>query len=420
MHRCRMSWKGWGKPWRKGTGTDGYAAASSYYSSSSNNGKGSWAEDWQGYNKKDHKKEDAKHRFPGYNQQQQDIVVVAEQKNQPPAGGTEEDAIKEIQRAVNAARKAEQRVVKIQADLRKGQMQWQGYEQALKKAYAAEKTKFHGDQSKLRQELVEAIAAQSSTRAALRAAAVGQLQDDGREETHLDVDMDESWMALMQDRSYVEATDQAGEFDGWLQTELTKMGSPRTTAAAKARLAMALQGETKPSGGDPTSTPKRPTCMGVPSPTRTQPVNELGHGGSGPKALFPFGCRPGSAKERNPEATTQATQYRGDSPAVSDPYLVSPSNMQGHLPDTGVLLATPPTKHRKSPRTSIKELARPKGPASTTEPLADKLLAARTLAAKDVPDLKPANPLLSPLIDDDHDHLGVPIPSGSDLDLMDG
>ena len=290
-------------------------------------GKGNWTENKGGY-RKDNKKEDSKVLFPSYNQQQQsNIVVIAEQKHQQSLKGAEDDdVIKEIQRAVNAARKAEQKVAKLQADLQKGQAQWRGYEQALKKAYASERAKFLGDQTKLRQDLTEALAAQTTTRGALRAAAVRQLQDAGTVAAGPDVEMDDAWMALMKDTSFVEETEQNQELDGWLREELERIGSPNTAAAAKAKILAAMKGEPLLSAGDRTFTPLRPTRTGLPSPTKGDPVAGDKPGERTARALFPFGSPPGRARMEELMAVTKATQYKGDSPAISDPYLASPSH----------------------------------------------------------------------------------------------
>ena len=416
-----MSWKGWGKPWRKGNGADGYSSAASYYASDAGTGKGNWAEEKQGYKKK----EDAKPSFPSYNQQQQSSIVVIAEKNHPPLAGTnEEDIIKEIQRAVNAARKAEQKVAKLQADLHKGQAQWRSYEQALKKAYAAERIKYQNDQTKLRQDLAEAMAAQAATRGALRSAAVGQLRDPETPTALPDAEMDDAWMALMKDTSYVEEVEQNRELDGWIREELDKIGSPNTAAAAKAKILAAMRGDSVIAASEKVSTPLRPTRTGLPSPSKGDLDNVDKKGERTARALFPFGCPPGRAKMEELSMTTKATQYQSGSPAVMDPYMASPSWETGKLPDVGGL--TPQaSKHRKSPRTGVKDVARPKGPAATCEAglkpsLADKLMAARNSGAHSLHGASSRAPPSNIFIDDDQDHLGVPVPSGSDLDLLDG
>ena len=426
--RQSMSWKGKGKskPWRQTAGSDGREYASSYYSDGYGAAHNTWTETWQGYNHKDAKKEAGKSAFPAYNQQQQkDITVIAEQRSALKTPGVEEDAIKEIQKAVNAARKAEQRVAKLQSDLQKGQSQWASYELALKKSYAAERGRYQSDQSRLRQELADAMAAQTASRGALRAAAVGQLQAEGpAEATAGEMEVEEAWVGLMADTSMVETGEQVKELNGWLQTELDRLGSPETASAAKARLVAAMQVGEPGHGQGHFQTPTRRPQTGIPSPSAGTRESTSAPAGF-PKALYPFGCAPEHARKEVPALITRSTQYREEEPAVSDPYQVSPSwEARGH-PKVEGLMTPPSGKHRRTPRSGVKDTAKPKGPATlparaSKQSLADKLLASRIQAEANLKDGDPSNGGRIPIIlDDDNGHLNVPIPSGSDLEQLD-
>ena len=260
-----MSWKGWGKPWRKGGGRGQQFSGSQYYPSSEyGNAQAGWEEDWSKSNKKDARKGEGKPVFPAYNQQQKGpVTVIAEQTFPSTPAEMADDAIKEIQKAVNMARKAEQRVSKLQTDLQVGQTQWRNYEKSLKEAFLKERTKFQGDQNRLRQELAEALAAQAQTRSALRTAAVGQLQEAGAASPQDVTEMDGEWEALMLDKDIVEESEQRMEMNGWLQQELDRMGSPQTAAAAKLRIAAAMKGKMEVSG-HATSTPPHPPNRACP------------------------------------------------------------------------------------------------------------------------------------------------------------
>ena len=245
---------------------------------------------------------------------------------------------------------------------KKGQVQWRSYEQALKKAYGAEKVKFQNDQNKLRQDLTEALAAQASTRGALRAAAVGQLQEETQEAASQDVEMDEGWMALMKDTSFVEDQGRNREFDGWLQEELQRIGSPSTAAAAKSRAAM--KGESQSANGDAVITPRRLTRSGLPSPSKGVMESGARHAEKGPRALYPFGCHLGASMNASHLIPTKEIQYRGELPSRIDPSMASLSGEIGRFPDSGPAMALPSAKLRKTPRTGINELTKPKGPAA--------------------------------------------------------
>ena len=333
-----MSWKGWGKPWRASNSSDGYVEQYSGYASSGHGkGKQGRTEEWP-----HHSKKDGKVNFPSYNAQpKQDIAVVAEKRMAPAESHPEEDVIKATQRAVNSARKAEQRVNKLQGDLAKGQSQWQAYEVAIRKAYMSEKAKFQKDQAKLRTELSEALSQQSLTRNALRTAAIGHVRDAGQEMI-VDGDQEEDdFLALMKDTTIVEDVEQKRELDGWLQEELGRLGSPGTAAAAKARIVAAMKGGDSVATPAMQTTPNRPTQGGMATPSKTLLAKKTGAVTKAPTVLQPFGGPAGQAVRGNmePLQSAKATQYRQETPAVSDPYLTSPS--AAVLPEVGGPWLTP-------------------------------------------------------------------------------
>ena len=75
-----------------------------------------------------------------------------------------------LQAALNTARKAEQRVMKLKQARSTGATKWQQYEASLKAAFARERTRFTKDQERLAKEITEAEALQEAARESLRAA----------------------------------------------------------------------------------------------------------------------------------------------------------------------------------------------------------------------------------------------------------
>ena len=422
-----MSWKGWGKPWRNGKAAEGRSSSASYHSSSYVPGQETWVEPWQGY-KQNAKKEDVKSLFPAYKQQPQtDIQVIAEQCHASKTLDSEEDIVKEIQRAINAARKAEQKVTKLQSELQKGQAQWKSYEQAIKQAYVKERAQFQSDQQKLKHDLAEALTAQASTRRALRTAATGQTQEVGTEHIDMDIEQDAGWQALMLDTALAESSETKQELDGWMQQELISVSGPDAATIAKARIAAAAKAPNGTGDHAGQMTPPRPTQQGMPSPTV---VTRDGLAGSRPavyKAMQPFGGAAGYGSKGDLLTMNKATHYRCGSQAFADPYMMSASLSGGPAPEGGHVSTPPSAKNRRSPRTSIKELAKPKGPVSQQSQagkvsLADKLMAQRLAAAGGEHAAKDGEGRSSAVLvdDDNEDHVNVPIPSGSELEQLDG
>ena len=81
--------------------------------------------------------------------------------------------IQSLQKAVNAARKAENRVKKVTAERVERQQQWRTWEADLKKTYAKERQQFSNALAKLEQDLREAVHQQEQARAHVRSVASG-------------------------------------------------------------------------------------------------------------------------------------------------------------------------------------------------------------------------------------------------------
>ena len=107
--------------------------------------------------------------FPHYDSipkpEKQALVEVASSSNG-------DGYVSELQRAVNQARKAEQRVKKIAQEKIDRMTQWKSYEAELKKCYSIEKNRFRNAVLKLEKDESEAMADQASAREALRKVAI--------------------------------------------------------------------------------------------------------------------------------------------------------------------------------------------------------------------------------------------------------
>ena len=140
-------------------------------------GKAPW-QDKQDYRQSQPKKG----TFPHYDalpkSERQNIVEIASSSN---AGGY----VSELQKAVNVARKAEQRVKRLAGEKRDRVQQWRDYEAELKRCYSSEKQRFRSALQKLERDETEAVAEQAAARENLRKVAVGQTAEP--EDTHMEI-----------------------------------------------------------------------------------------------------------------------------------------------------------------------------------------------------------------------------------------
>ena len=106
-----------------------------------------------------------------------DAQRVTVDQTQSQSAEREEDQnagmIQSLQKAVNAARKAENRVKKVTAERVERQQQWRTWEADLKKTYAKERQRYSNALAKLEQDLREAVHQQEQARAHVRSVASG-------------------------------------------------------------------------------------------------------------------------------------------------------------------------------------------------------------------------------------------------------
>eukprot|EP00439_Symbiodinium_sp_Y106_P050487 s149_g6.t1 len=130
--------------------------------------------------------------FPAYDEgwdRSQDLVEVKSTSTQP----TVDSMVKHVQEAVNAVRKADSRVNKIQADQHAKEQCWTSYVQRMQQAFVVERKKHQAMAEKLAQDLVVAKEQQRLTREALTQAATGTAKAPPKQEPAADAE----WLQLM-------------------------------------------------------------------------------------------------------------------------------------------------------------------------------------------------------------------------------
>ena len=86
--------------------------------------------------------------------------------------------VKDLQRALNAARKAESRVKRVATDRQTKRQQWLDWEREVKKKYMSEKKRHQSDLEGLDREMQSALAAQKAARETVRKVAASQSMVD--------------------------------------------------------------------------------------------------------------------------------------------------------------------------------------------------------------------------------------------------
>ena len=102
--------------------------------------------------------------FPTYNSRPPSESTQATGHGRPEDRECDGSGLNSLQALLNAARKAEQRVSRIQAAVEKAKVQWADWQQDMRSSWLKEKERFHRDQDRLQQELAEAMAAQQLAR----------------------------------------------------------------------------------------------------------------------------------------------------------------------------------------------------------------------------------------------------------------
>ena len=250
--------------------------------------------------------------------------------------------VQDLQRAVNSARKAEQRVKKIQMEKAERQSQWRNWEAELRRTFSKEKGRYVAALGRLDQEMTEALTQQEKARELLRSAASGQEVSRG----------EENQMAM------------DSEFD-----ELMRADSWDADMSQDAVLQRALAETMAVPPAAPMVTPTRATAAAPRTPR---------HGSAGPLSAAPTTT---SASSRMRPFPPPVVRQAGGAPSVSpprqpaveDPYLAAQASRgTGGMLRMSQVGGTPSPTHAP-PRTpkqrqSVKESSKPQGPVHGPNP----------------------------------------------------
>ena len=260
--------------------------------------------------------------------ERQSLVEVASSSS---SGGY----VSDLQRAVNIARKAEQRVKRLAGEKTQRVQQWKDYEAELKRCYAVEKQRFRGALQRLEKEEAEALLEQTTARESLRKVALGQESDV----VPVPMEAPDQDFEMLTRSAFAEGAEEE-DADAVIQ---------RAVEAGKGPLHAA------PSAEVPLLTPLGRTRVPAMTPDTT------------------YSARFGSLRE---EPGLLQQDLAPTTAAVSDPYLNSPVLPSAPTPK--------PAFGHKEPvvRTGIKDAVRPKQPihhvaARSSPSLAEKLEARR-------------------------------------------
>ena len=354
-----------------------------YYWQPQRKGTGKQQQNWKGKGQDGHKKHDKPKAggFPKYDGvEPKQMVIIQERKEE------QNSLVRDMQRAVTAARKAEGRTRKIQEDLANKEKCWLSYQQELKTAYRTELARYKQDVAKLKDELTEAMVQEQHAKQALQ-----QGSDD--------------------------------HFEMMMQSP--RETSPLPMAATPARKHRTL--------GHTPQVPRVPDGQEVTATASERPGT---HGGSQRHGMEDGGVSrhtqyrtmiesaagkmPAAPKYEGNPASAKAGSYTGGSPGTvvsSDPYMCTP-------PKISSATATPPI--RKSPagrtadgsnRTPLKQQSKmplPHKLAASGVSLAEKLEAQRRKVEGIAPEVKDASMTKEPTIGEVMRHMrpaDIPAPS---------
>ena len=340
-------------PWKKGAGKAENQHAKGSAKGQAKGKQRPEHQDWSGGKGADN------NRFPKYDQIRTQPQAIMEIASTSSATTADDLLVKELQRCVNLARKAEQKVTGLQKQIQTKQQQWESFQAEIKQTFLKEQGRFHQDLHRLNVELSAAEASQAEARAVVRSAARGESIMDPQAES----DKDQQWLQQVQ---------------SWEQA-----GGPQEELPTDAVLRRALEAATaKPYVGQAEfSTPLRPTKTGITTPlTKKGNGRDIATDGSLPNLRHPAPTRPADAVDSsNGGASVMYFGGLPSPPASADPYLMAAPTRP--TPKSAVAPRKPVSKSPDGvPRTAIKEHGRAKAPLHTPSPslsLAKKLEARR-------------------------------------------
>ena len=279
--------------------------------------------------------------FPGYDAAGKDHVPITEVSSSKKEYGDSYAAA--LQRAINHVRKAEARTRKALGDRRARVTQWNNWVQELRRSYAKEKSRYKSALDRLERELEEAQVEQEETKATLRRVAAS-LEVGERMEV---------------------ATDVGLEFDSLMEKVEDMIEEPQESNADILRRALQRPyvGESQVAGDARDLAPAQAV-----TPVRThveqRDMSTPLHGIKAGQEVTSLNAGMG---------TYVATP--GQTPAIRDPYLASPSAVTRRAPTSATSRKTSITPEG-SKREGIKAAGRPMAPFhghTRSESLAEKL-----------------------------------------------
>ena len=293
---------------------------------------------WKGRDGKDGKdgqKEDS--LFPAYDNKKGGTAKVKMQTGEElvtvlATTRTSDTIVKDLQKLLNCARKAENKLAKIHADRAEKMQQWKDWEQQLKRCYATERQRHVSNLARLDKELEEAREQQELARQEVRQMAAGQAASPM--EVVPTEDVDAQFAALMEEEDV----------------------SPGEESANEDVLRRALQASLEFPSTPPTmrSLPRTP----VPKPVQKPAPLMVTAQASGSR-LQPF--PPPKPMQTGPYPVQDLNPMPSPH-AVADPYqgvLLQQGGLQmGHAPAISPPVIRPKTKSR----TPLKDSAKPTGP----------------------------------------------------------
>ena len=244
---------------------------------------------------------------------------------------SQDTIVRDLQKLLNTARKAENRVAKVQADRAEKVKQWKEWEQQLKRCYSSEKQRHSANLASLDKELAEAIEQQELARQEVRLMASGPSAEP-MEIVHSD-EVDAEFAALLEEDGFSQEEEGANE-DVLRRALQASLVNPATPPVMKATPRTRLVQKPVPK--------QLPGTLSAASGSRLQPFP--------PPKPMQTGAYP--AQDLNPMPSP---------PASADPYQGMLLQQMGQ--PAGILeVVTPVVKHKSKIRTPLKDVAKPVGP----------------------------------------------------------
>ena len=278
---------------------------------------------------------------------------------------------KAIQKAANHLRKVELRVRGVRLAMQNAEAQWKAFQRQVRESFAKQLQSYQSEMCVRKEKLAAAEKEEKEAKSALEAATAGLTSSvntvfvsEGAQDLALPSWLTGAPLKAMDVEDWEPEVPLPTGLPGPIQQQLlaqVKHPGDFSTPVRERQLDQALAAAEDIGAtvfGPRPCAPQRPTQAGILSPSKTsQQDNQR----SVTRAMLPFGGASSCGTKVEALLTTKNTQYRECGAAViTDPYLASPRLQDLHAS------ATPPSaKHRRTPRSGVKESAKPSGPMPT-------------------------------------------------------